>query len=98
MINAYQFHLEPNSLVLGRQTSRGCWSQQNTQACLKPVHAIHTSGWLVIDLPGVMVKALGRATLHRTQSASVLLLAHFETKPAIYQLHVNTRVQLYLRD
>jgi hypothetical protein len=33
-----------------------------------------------------------------TQSAPVLLCAHFDTGDAIYQLQVDTRVQLALRD
>lgn len=96
MIDAYKFHFEPNSLVLGRKTGVGDWRQQAIEPGPKPVYAIHTQGWLVIDLPGQVVKALGRTTLHKTKSAPVLLLAHFETEPAIYQLHVNTRVQLAL--
>lgn len=98
MIDTYKFRLGPTSLALGSKTGFSYWNQQEIEPWFKPVHAIHTHGWLVIDVPSALAEALGRTTLQKTRAAQVLLCAHFETEQAIYQLHVNTRVQLALWD
>ncbi|TXT40497.1 MAG: hypothetical protein FD135_1277 [Comamonadaceae bacterium] len=98
MKDTYKFALAPASLALGHLTGHSYRHQQVIDPWPKPVYAIHTHGWQVIDVPSALVKALGRTRLQKTRAAQVLLCAHFETEQAIYQLHVDTRVQLALHD
>lgn len=98
MIETYNFRVGPASLALGHMTGKSYRHQQEIEPWVKPAFALHTPGWLVIDVPTELAKALGRSRLQKTKSAPVLLCAHFETEQAIYELHVNTRVQLALRD
>jgi hypothetical protein len=104
MIKTYKFSISPASpcsaASAGICTISGSSDRHQPffEPCLKPVHIIHCRGWLVINISSELEKALGRSRLQMTQSAPVLLYAHFETEQAIYQLHVDTRVQLALRD
>jgi len=93
MQDIYKFNLGQTSLLLGSQLGHSYQQHQALEPRLKPVFAMQTQGWPVIDLPGELVKALGRRMLHKSKSAGALLSAHFETEQAIYQLHVSTRVQ-----
>jgi hypothetical protein len=98
MINTYKFRISPASAVPGTISCRSDRHQQILEPCLKPVHVTHSHGWLIMNAPFDLEKALDRARLQMTQSAPVLLCAHFETEQAIYQLHVATRVQLNLQE
>jgi hypothetical protein len=97
-MNTYRFQFGHCSLELGSKTGFSYLEQQEIDPWSKPVHAIRTHGMQVIGVPEEVVHALGRHWLQKAKPASVLLGAHFETEQAIYQLHVNTRVQLALRD
>lgn len=101
MINTYKFSISPasaTSAALGTNSGSSDRHQQLIEPCLKPVHVIQSHGWLVMNAPMELEIALGRTRLQQTRAAQVLLYAHFETEQAIYQLHVDTRVQLALRD
>jgi len=98
MIDTFNFSINPASAALGPISGNAYRHQPGNEPWAKPVYAIHTHGWLVIELPRDLVKVVGRSRLQMTQCASVLLYAHFETEQAIYQLHVVTRVQLNLRE
>lgn len=96
MIDTYKFNITQACASLVPISGNGNRHQQTIEPCTKPMFAIHAHGWLVINISLELEKALGRATLQKTQSAPVLLCAHFETEQAVYQLHVATRVQLSL--
>lgn len=98
MINTYKFSISPASTALGTISGSSDRHQKLNEPCLKPVHVIQSHGWLVMNAPMELEKALGRTRLQQTSAAQVLLCAHFEAEQAIYQLHVDTRVQLALRD
>jgi hypothetical protein len=98
MINTYKFRISPASAVPATKSGRSDRHPQSLEPCLKPVHVIHSRGWLVMNAPIELEEALGRTRLQMTQSAPVLLCAYFETEQAIYQLHVATRVQLNLQE
>lgn len=98
MIETYNFNLTPACAVLGPISGNDNRYPQNTGPWAKPMFAVDAHGWLVISISLELEKALGRNTLQRTQSAPVLLCAHFETAQAVYQLRVVTRVQLSLQE
>jgi hypothetical protein len=98
VINTYKFNLESTDLVLRTPAGNSDCQQQVIEPWPKPVHVIRSRGWLVMNAPMALEKALGRTRLQMTRSALVQLCAHFETEQAMYQLHVATRVQLKMRE
>ena len=98
MRDTYRYQFGTTSLALGSKTGFSYWEQQGIEPWSKPVQAIHTHGLQVIGVPRDLVKVLGRPWLEKARPGSVLLTAHFETEAAIYQLRVDTRVQLAFKE